>query len=571
MIRDLLVLLRLDLRQTFRITGARGARTKQKRTLRRLAPVFIALIVAVAIIWAILAFAPIFWSDIALYITENPGFGATIFNAILLFGFVGSIMISSTTVGNSARMEYLMVMPLQLRTIFMEKMLIIIIYSSLLWLVLGVPIFIGFSLISTAAFAFLSIPVFAVMLLTLTTLGVSFGGLLGLLFSRLLAGRRTLKQVGYAILTASTIIISTMWYLSIYMGNGGGFFFLDSIFAVAESLGFSSSITPGYATSAVSLGLLVGAPLALESILALFVSMILAGVLLYTNALVSEEAHYSGWLLTKTKRGTKEYQRTAHTNWDPIRIPWFTLSSTISVSIWYNIASVRREARVFTQYLLGPLRFAIWLVFPMLIGGDEFFGLTPLFLVALLIPFATSYGLYFAGYELVYEGKNLMNLQLASANMDDYVKGKVLSAVPFSMAAGVVVSFILLFLAPPILWFYIPLLIISAGFITLASGAISANAAAMGGDFKAQRTMLRQRGASVQMPIRGWSILRAQLLPYAIAYIGVFTMIALGLFSGPFYAYLALPVFALLCISVYRKYSHSAGTIISQREATDYL
>ncbi|MGY5852705.1 MAG: hypothetical protein RTU92_03980 [Candidatus Thorarchaeota archaeon] len=571
MIHDLLVLLRLDLRQTFRLTRARGKRTEGKSTLRRLVPVIGVCLLAIAIILIILFLVPPFWSEIAVYVTDNPGFGATIFNAILLFGFVGSIMISSATVGNSAKMEYLMVMPLQLRTIFMEKMVVIIIYSSLLWLVIGVPIFIGFSIVSTATFAFLSIPVFAVMLLTLTTLGVSFGGLLGLVFSRLLANRRTLKQVGYAILTASTILISTLWYLSIYMGNGGASFFLDSIFAVAESFGFSSSITPGYATSAVSLNLLVGAPIALESVLALLVSMVLAGVLLYTNALVSEEAHYSGWLYVKTKRGTKEYKRTAHTNWDPIRIPWFKLSSTTSVSMWYNIASVRREARVFTQYLLGPLRFAIWMVFPMLIGGDELLGLTPLFLVALLIPFATSYGLYFAGYELVYEGKNLMNLQLASANMDDYIKGKVLSAVPFSMAAGVVVSFVLLFLAPPVLWSYIPLLIISAGFITMASGAISSNAAAMGGDFKAQRMMLRQRGASVQMPIRGWSILRAQLLPYLIAYVGVFAMIGIGLFLGALYAYLGLPVFALICVSVYGKNTHRAGVRISQIEASDYL
>jgi hypothetical protein len=64
------------------------------------------------------------------------------------------------------------------------------------------------------------------------------------------------------------------------------------------------------------------------------------------------------------------------------------------------------------------------------------FALTPYFLLAALIPFMVSYGVYFAGYETVYEGSNLMTLQLAAANFSDYVKGKAISAVPFVIAAS---------------------------------------------------------------------------------------------------------------------------------------
>ena len=47
--------------------------------------------------------------------------------------------------------------------------------------------------------------------------------------------------------------------------------------------------------------------------------------------------------------------------------------------------------------------------------GEVGFDFTSYLVVAALIPFATSYGLFFAGYETVYEGSNLMTLQLAYA------------------------------------------------------------------------------------------------------------------------------------------------------------
>jgi len=568
---DLLILLRLDLRQSYRVTGAKGSRTTQKSTLRRLLPVLLVVVVASIIIWFIVSIAPPFWADIENIILNDPGLGATIFNAILLFGLLGSLMISATTVGNSQRMEYVMVMPLSLTTLFLEKMIIIVLYSSLLWMVIGVPIFIGLSIVSPATFAFLSVPVFALTLLTLTCIGVSFGGLLGLIGARLVAGRRVLKQVGYALFTSVAIIASSLWYLSIYLGGDEGGFFFDIFFEIAAALGFTSNITPGYVASAISLNLVIGAPVALESIIVLLVMTLAAGLLLYGNAKVSERAHYSGWLTSGSKRSSIKEIKIQHGSWDPNPIPWIRLNTTITASIWYNTANIRREARVFTQYLLGPLRFAIWIIFPLLAGVGEFGFITPLLLIAVLIPFATSYGVYFAGYETVYEGKNLMNLQLAGANMVDYIKGKAISAVPFSVGAAAVVSIIFMLFTSISEWIFVPLILISAAATTLASGAIAANAASLGGDFKANRMFVRQRGASVQMPIRGWSIIRAQLLPNVIAYIGIFAMLIVGIFMGFFYSYIGLFLYVLICFSLYRSYSSSAGRNLMNIEATDYL
>ena len=304
----------------------------------------------------------------------------------------------------------------------------------------------------------------------------------------------------------------------------------------------------------VSLGFLVGTSFTLIDIIIPGIFVVLAVVLVYTNAVVSEEAHYSGWLASGSKRSSKKEIVIEHDSWDPQPIPGFKFNSTVSVSIWYNIASIRREARVFTQYLIGPIRMVIWIILPGFMFGEEMFSLTPFLLIAALIPFATAYGLYFAGYETVYEGTNLMTLQLASTNMQDYVKGKAISAVPFTIGASVIVSTIILFLAPEIALF-LPAVVISLAFVTLASGSIAANAAAIGGDFKADRMILRQRGAAVQMPIRGWSMLRAQMLPMMLGFMGVLGMVAVGMFLHPIYAYLILPVFVLICLKLYNHYS----------------
>ena len=569
-LKDLLILLRLDLRQSYRVTSVKGKRSTQKSTLRRMLPIILVVIVATAIILAIVAIAPPYWTDIVSVVQGDPGFGATIFNAILLFGLVGSLMISATTVGNGDKMEYIMVMPLSLTTIFLEKMIVIILYSSMLWLVIGVPIFIGLSIVSPVVFAFLSVPIFMFSLLVLSCIGVSFGGILGLIGARLVAGRRALKQVGYALFTSVAILASSLWYLSIYLGSDSGFIF-DFFFQIASFLGLSSNITPGYVVSAISLNLVIGAPINLEYIAVLFVMAIAAGVLLYGNAKMSERAHYSGWLASGSKRSSIEKIKIVHESWDPNPIPLLKLNSTITVSIWYNVANVRREARVFTQYLFGPIRFAIWLVFPLFTGIAEFGFLAPLLVIAVMIPFSTSYGVYFAGYETVYEGKNLMNLQLAGANMVDYVKGKAISAVPFSIVVAAIVSVIFMIFTTPYDWIYVPLIIIAAAITTLASGAIAANAASTGGDFKANRLFVRQRGSSVQMPIRGWSILRAQLLPNILAYVGIFGMLSVGMFVGFTVAYFGLLIYLLICFSLYRSNSGSAGRNLMKVEATAYL
>ncbi|MHA2300563.1 MAG: hypothetical protein ACXACD_06380 [Candidatus Thorarchaeota archaeon] len=575
---DILLLLRQDLNQTFRISGAKGKRTEQKSAIRRFLRPLVFVIIAVVIIWGIVTIVPLFgWSIIADVVISDPGFGATIFNLILIVGGLGSIAFSATTVGNVNRMEYLLTMPIPMRTIFLEKTIIIILYNSMIWMVIGVPIYIGLSILSPASLAALSIPVFIVLLFSLVTLGVSLGGLLGLLFSRLFAGRRTLKQIGWFLGTTLTILISTLYYVFIWVGDGGEGIF-EGFFDILRSLGLASDISPGYAVSSLSLNILVGAPLQLQDMLLGVLYIVVAFELVYANSLVSERAHYSGWLASGSKRSTKEHVPLAHTSWNPQPIPGFRFNQTVSVSIWYNLSSIRREGRVLAQYLVGPMRMAIWFVLPFIGFGEGLFAFTPLFLLAALIPFMVSYGVYFAGYETVYEGSNLMTLQLAAANFSDYVKGKAISAVPFVIAATTVGS-VILFIISPALWSILPAIVIASIFICLAAGSIAANAAAMGGDFKSQRMIERQRGAAVQMPIRGWSMLRAQLVPYVLGYAGVYSIIGVAAIVGGIYgdlfgalsAYAVLGVFSLVCYLIFNRYSHSAGVKLAQVEASKYL
>jgi len=162
---DILLLLRQDLNQTFRISGAKGKRTEQKSALRRFLRPLVFVVIAVVIIWAIVTIVPLFgWRFIADIVISDPGLGATIFNLIFIFGFIGSIAVSATTVGNVNRMEYLLTMPIPMRTVFLEKTIIIILYNSTIWMVIGVPIFIGLSIVSPVPLAALSIPVFIVLL-----------------------------------------------------------------------------------------------------------------------------------------------------------------------------------------------------------------------------------------------------------------------------------------------------------------------------------------------------------------------------------------------------------------------
>lgn len=569
-LNDLLVLLRQDLSQSFRVRGGKGKRTEQKSILKRLIGVIAAITVGIAIIWFIVFLGPALWPFVEEVLSSEGGLGlgATLFNALMLFGFLGSIMVSATTVGNSERMEYLMTMPIALRTLFLEKTIIIILYNSIIWLVIGTPVFIGFSIISPYPFAFLSVPLFLILMLILVSLGVSLGGLLGLTFSKILAGRRMLKQVGYAIMSAIGILAGTFWYVSIYTNQSGELF--GFFFDIADMLGLSSDLTPGYAVSVLSLGPLIGASFSFLDIIVPIIYATISFSLVYATAVVSEEAHYSGWMASGSKRSSKVELEIGERKWNPQPLKWLKFNTTISVSLWYNIASIRREARVFTQYLLGPIRYVIFLILPIFVAGESAIGFTGYFIVAALIPFATSYGLFFAGYETVYEGKNLMTLQLAATNMQDYIKGKALSAVPFSFVACLAMSVIIAFISPDLI-IYLPAMVASVVFLTLASGAVAANAAAMGGDFKAERNIMRQRGSAVRMPITGWSILRAQLLPMLLGFGGVFGVLLVGIFLNPILSYLAAPAFMAVCYSIYRSYSRSAGIKLAQIEATKYL
>jgi hypothetical protein len=406
------------------------------------------------------------------------------------------------------------------------------------------------------------------MMLVMTTLGVSLGGLFGLFFSRLLAGRRRLKNIGWFVGTTMTILAGAFYYVTI-IGDGFGQFF-QVIFDIANALGFSSGISPGYATSSVSLRLLVGAPISIPDLILVVLFTFLSIGLVNANAILSERAHYSGWLSSGSKRTSKSKVPILHEPWNPQTIPGIKFNTAISVSIWYNMANIRREGRVLAQYLVGPIRFAIFIILPAFTLGEEMAFFTPFLIVSVLVPFATSYGVYFAGYETVYEGKNLMNLQLSELSMNDYVLGKVYSAVPFAMVAGTVISIVVTLISPTLL-LYIPAMVLAAGFINMAAGGVAANAAAIGGDFRAERMITRQRGSAVQMPIRGWSMLRAHLLPNLIGFGGLSAILGIGLFTNPLYSYIAVLFFGLLCFSIAKHYARSAGNRLSEIEASEYL
>ncbi|MFX0107841.1 MAG: hypothetical protein ACFE7R_06140, partial [Candidatus Hodarchaeota archaeon] len=363
-ISDLLVLLRQDLRQTFRVSGAKGKRTEQKSFLRRMLMPIGAIAVGVVIIWAIISIIPLIgWAEFVQIAHESYEFVAVLFNAVLIFSFAGSIMISANTVGNTARMEYLLTLPIAMRTIFLEKTIIVILYSSMIWMIIGTPIFIGLSIVSSVSFAFLSVPVFIVLILALVTLGVSFGGLLGLLISRLLAGRRTLKQIGWFFGSSFAIIISVFYYYALYASNGSQLF--EALIVIADLFGLSSIVSPGYAVGAVSLGILIGNPAGSLEILISILILVVGIELVFVNSYVSEVAHYSGWLASGSKRSSKTEVLIHHEGWNPQPIKGFTLNLTASTSAWYNITSIRREGRVLAQYLVGPIRFVIWIILPI--------------------------------------------------------------------------------------------------------------------------------------------------------------------------------------------------------------
>jgi hypothetical protein len=315
----------------------------------------------------------------------------------------------------------------------------------------------------------------------------------------------------------------------------------------------------------------VGLPISMTDILLAILFLIIPAYLIYANAHFSEVAHYSGWLASGSKRSSKEVITIAHTTWNPSRYPLIKMSETTSTSMWYNTASVRREGRVLANYLVGPFRTVLWFFIFLLAPGGSLFGFTSFIVIFAMIPFAVSYGVYFAGYELVYEGKNLMNLLLAPASLTDYVKGKVFSAVPFTLIATCIASIIVIIVQAS-LWIYIPAVVISCMFLTLASGGIAAYSAATGGDFKAERRISRQRGSAVQMPIRSmWAMARAHLLPNIIGFMGLGLMISLGLFFSPLYTYLIVPLFALICIQIMRSYVGKTGRKLQTIEATEYM
>jgi len=572
LIEDLLTLLKHDLRGSMRVSNVKGKRSERRSVFRRYFRLFGGALFIIIILWAILMITNLLgWEFFRAVIADNIDFGSTIFNFIVIMSLMGSIAISVSTVANTSRMEYLMIMPISLKTLFLEKMIVVIFYNALIYLLIGTPLVVGFAIASGSLVAYLSIPIFIIMLLANVTLGVSLGGLIGLAISRFLAGRRWLKQIGWFLGTAAAIIFSTFYYFSIYMSDSGFSQLFTVIIDFANAIGLSSDFSPGGAMNAVSLRLLVGLPIGMVDILLAILFLIIPIFFAYANAHFSELAHYSGWLASGSKRSSKDEVKIVHGAWNPTTLPFIKMSSTTNASMWYNIASVRREGRVLANYLVGPLRMVLWFFLFLLAPGGSIFGGAAIIIIYAMVPFAVSYGVYFAGYELVYEGKNLMNLQLAPTGLTDYVKGKVFSAVPFTVIATSIAS-VLVIIIQPTIWIYVPAIVISCIFLTLAAGGVASYSAATGGDFKAERNITRQRGSAVQMPIRGmWAMARAHLLPNMIGFTGLGLMLTLGTFFSPIYTYLCVPLFALICIQLMRSYIRSAGRKLHFKEATEYL
>ncbi len=557
----------------YRVGGRKtGKRTRKVGILSKMAKPSLYTLIMMAIFWFTHTIAPFLWPMVVNAIIVNPGAAAAIFNAILLLSFIGSIMVSVTTVANSSRMEYLLMTPIRARDIFLEKTILIIIFNSTLWLVIGSPVILAFSLESLAPMALLSLPAFIIMTLLIITIGVALGGLIGLVFARLIAGRRTLKQIGYFLLTAIAIGISALWYYSFYFSDNR-FLTFNIFFEVADMIGLSSHTTPGFTASVISLGLMAGVTFAISDVMATVLLFTMGILLIYVNSYVSEIAHYSGWLARVSKRSPRKKDRVfERKSWNPRILPLIRLNETTNVSLWYNITTIRREERVFAQYLLGPLRQTIFLIMIAFysFGGTPIPFLTPIFLIAASIPFAIGYGLYFAGYELAFEGKNLMNLQMASINLHEYVQGKIYSALPFTLAATASIGALLLVLSPTY-WTIFPIMIICGFFITLSSGAIAAYSAATGGDFKAERFVQRGRRSTLRSPIRGLSAIRTILMPAVLSYIGVFAIVFAFWAYGPLIGLAGILLFSLICWQLFKSYSKSASKVLLRIESSEYL
>lgn len=74
-------------------------------------------------------------------------------------------------------------------------------------------------------------------------------------------------------------------------------------------------------------------------------------------------------------------------------------------------------------------------------------------------------------------------------------------------------------------------------------------------------------------------MVKAQLIPNMLGFIGVFGMLGISVIVGMTYGpiigtlsvYGVLPVFILVCSALFRQYTHSAGRKLAQIEASKYL
>ncbi len=565
-LRELIIMLKYDSKQFFRLRQVSGKREKAKGIQKN-----IILLILFSVIMFIIGYY-----TYTLFILLKPimnlkdfiPYLAILFNFVFIMSIIGYIMTSVTSVHNVERIEYLLAQPVSLKTIFTEKLLIYSFYGSFIYLLIGIPVYGALG----AAYNLFATPIFVLYFIALQILlvlsGASIGGLFGIVIYKFLQGRRLLKQVLSGIATAIAILIGSLYYVFMYTDMGGQLFpgLLDSLLQVASNFGLSSNYSIGYAITNLLFMPFIGVPNLIELIIDIAIIIGLPSGLIYLNVSISERAHYSGWITIEKQKEKRVHRKK---EWNPHPIPLIK-DPVISVSAWYNIAMIRRESRVLVSYLMTPLRMAIFIFIPLFMGGEELnaFLIIPLIIFGIGI-FATSYANSFVGYELVYEGTNYLNILSSGVNLKKYIKGKIYSATPFSAAVGSIIGFILLILDISLIT-AVPIIIILSIIITITQGGISSYYASTDGNFKADRLLLKQRGANIQPPIG----FKGAILQLIVG--GIITLTILGIeifliFTEILYAYLALPIIYIITKKISELYVSKASKRLSELEASDYL
>jgi len=562
-LRELIVMLRYDSKQYFRVKQISGERQKVEGTKKNLLVIvffaFVMLIVG--------GFSYFILAKLSLDIKQVIPLIGILFNFVFIMSIIGFIMTSVTSVHNVEKIEYLLVQPVSLKTIFAEKILLYGFYGSMLYFLIGLPIYTALA----ATYYPLLTPIFAIYFTIMTILvvigGASIGGIFGLVIYKFLQGRRLLKQILSGLATAIAILIGSFYYVFIYSDTGNQFMpeILNSLIQLSSTFGLSSKYTIGYAMSNLLFSPFIGPDNILQIIFDIFLVFVLPLDLIYLNTAICEKAHYSGWI-TIGKR--KEKKKTKRTKWNPHLFPMIELDPVVSVSAWYNIAMIKRESSVFVSYLLMPIRLTIFMLLPLFMG-EEIGGLVIFLLIMIIYIFTSSYANSFAGYELVYEGKNFLNILSSGVDLRKYIKGKVYSAIPFSIIVGIIIGIICVILDFSLIP-TLPIIIAMAIIITLVQGGVTSYYSSLYGNFKSDRLFLKQRGANIQPPIGFKGIILRFLVSVTILLILLGTELILILYDIV-YAYIGLVFILIIAKKISNRYIAKAARKISELETTDYL